>query len=119
MTNDPPAERPQPSTDQKTRTVQRFWPLVSAFAVLVVAVLIGAVVMLRGAGNPLGFDTEWTDEILEHHLTGSRLKREQPRRLMDVLGEAGLLFVRSENSGGQFATARFAETGVARYVAPI
>jgi undecaprenyl-diphosphatase len=66
MTNDPPAERPQPSTDQKTRTVQRFWPLVSAFAVLVVAVLIGAVVMLRGAGNPLGLDTEWMDEILEH-----------------------------------------------------
>lgn len=56
----------EPSTDQKTRRVQRFWPLVSAFAVLVVAVLIGALVMLRGAGNPLGFDTEWMDEIVEH-----------------------------------------------------
>lgn len=66
MTNDPPGESAQPSTDQKTRKVQRFWPLVSAFAVLVVAVLIGALVMLRGAGNPLGFDTEWMDEILEH-----------------------------------------------------
>lgn len=56
----------EPSTDQKTRKVQRFWPLVSGFAVLVVAVLIGALVMLRGAGNPLGFDTEWMDEIVEH-----------------------------------------------------
>ena len=56
----------EPSTDQKTRREQRFWPLVSAFAVLVVAVLIGALVMLRGAGNPLGFDTEWMDEIVEH-----------------------------------------------------
>jgi undecaprenyl-diphosphatase len=55
-----------PSVDQKTRKVQRFWPLVSAFAVLVVAVLIGLLVMLRGAGNPLGFDTEWMDEIIEH-----------------------------------------------------
>jgi membrane-associated phospholipid phosphatase len=56
----------EPSTDRKTRKIQRFWPLVSAFAVLVVAVLIGALVMLRGAGNPLGFDTEWMDEIIEH-----------------------------------------------------
>ena len=66
MTNDPPAERTPQSVDQKTRKVQRFWPLVSAFAVLVVAVLIGAIVMLRGAGNPLGFDTEWMHEIVEH-----------------------------------------------------
>ena len=56
----------EPSTDQKTRRVQRLWPLVSAFAVLVLAVLIGVLVMLRGAGNPLGFDTEWMDEIVEH-----------------------------------------------------
>ncbi|WP_374947634.1 phosphatase PAP2 family protein [Agreia sp.] len=56
----------EPSVDQKTRRVQRFWPLVSALAVLVVAVLIGTLVMLRGAGNPLGFDTEWMDEIIEH-----------------------------------------------------
>jgi len=56
----------EPSTDQKTRRVQRLWPLVSAFAVLVLAVLIGALVMLRGAGNPLGFDTEWMEEIVEH-----------------------------------------------------
>ncbi|SKA93066.1 undecaprenyl-diphosphatase [Agreia bicolorata] len=65
MTTDPSGETTQ-SVDQKTRRVQRFWPLVSGFAVLVVAVLIGAVVMLRGAGNPLGLDTEWMDEILEH-----------------------------------------------------
>lgn len=56
----------EPTTDQKTRKVQRFWPLVSGFGVLVVAVLIGALVMLRGAGNPLGFDTEWMEEIVEH-----------------------------------------------------
>ncbi|KJC64191.1 hypothetical protein TZ00_10650 [Agreia bicolorata] len=62
---DPSGETTQ-SVDQKTRRVQRFWPLISGFAVLVVAVLIGAVVMLRGAGNPLGLDTEWMDEILEH-----------------------------------------------------
>jgi membrane-associated phospholipid phosphatase len=55
-----------PSVDRKTRKVQRVWPLVSAFAVLVVAVLIGLLVMVRGAGNPLGFDTEWMDEIIEH-----------------------------------------------------
>ncbi|WP_238579658.1 phosphatase PAP2 family protein [Agreia bicolorata] len=65
MMTDPSGETTQ-SVDQKTRRVQRFWPLISGFAVLVVAVLIGAVVMLRGAGNPLGLDTEWMDEILEH-----------------------------------------------------
>ncbi|MBF4633153.1 phosphatase PAP2 family protein [Agreia pratensis] len=66
MTTELPGDKTQQSVDQKTRRVQRFWPLVSAFAVLVVAVLIGALVMVRGAGNPLGFDTEWMDEILEH-----------------------------------------------------
>lgn len=70
MTTERPVQNAGPgteqSTDQKTRKVQRFWPLVSGFAVLVVAVLIGALVMLRGAGNPLGFDTEWMDEIVEH-----------------------------------------------------
>jgi membrane-associated phospholipid phosphatase len=59
-------ENAAPSTDQKTRRVQHWWPLVSAVAVLILAVLIGALVMLRGAGNPLGFDTEWMDEIIEH-----------------------------------------------------
>jgi membrane-associated phospholipid phosphatase len=66
MTSQNTGQGAEPSTDQKTRKVQRFWPLVSAFAVLVMAVLIGALVMLRGAGNPLGFDTEWMDEIIEH-----------------------------------------------------
>jgi hypothetical protein len=77
-------------------------------------------------GRPVGIPAVWcslqsavTDEILENHLTGSRLKREEPRRLMDVEGEAGLLLVRSKNGGGQLATARFAETGVARDVPPI
>jgi undecaprenyl-diphosphatase len=66
MTTENTGQNREPSTDQKTRRVQRLWPLVSAFAVLVVAVLIGALVMLRGAGNPLGVDTEWMDEIIEH-----------------------------------------------------
>jgi membrane-associated phospholipid phosphatase len=55
-----------PSTEQSTSRVQRFWPLVSALAALLLAVLLGTVVMLRRSGNPLGVDTEWMDEIVEH-----------------------------------------------------
>jgi membrane-associated phospholipid phosphatase len=54
------------SPDEKTRRVQRFWPLVSGLAVTIVAVLIGLLIMVRGAGNPLGLDTEWMHEIVEH-----------------------------------------------------
>src|SRR5215217_505837 len=65
------------------------------------------------------FERAVADEILENHVTRARLKREQPRRLMDVEPETRLLLVRGKNGGRQLAPARLAEAGVPRRMPPI
>jgi membrane-associated phospholipid phosphatase len=75
-------------SERRSRKVQRFWPLVSAFGVVVLAVLLGVLIMLRGAGNPLGIDTEWMEEIVEHRSP----VWEVPSLVMNSLG-GGLLGV--------------------------
>jgi membrane-associated phospholipid phosphatase len=75
-------------SERRSRKVQRFWPLVSAFGAVLLGVLIGVLIMLRGAGNPLGVDTEWMDEIVEHRSP----VWEVPSLVMNALG-GGLIGV--------------------------
>ncbi|CAD5991895.1 phosphatase PAP2 family protein [Agreia sp. COWG] len=72
--------------DLKTRRVERFWPLISAVAVLVVAVLVGVLITIRRAGNPLGVDTEWMNEIVEHRSPVWEI----PSLIMNYVGGGGV-----------------------------
>lgn len=51
--------------DKNPEWVTRRWPFIAGFVALGAAVLLGAIVMARGAGV-LRVDAEWMDEILEH-----------------------------------------------------
>ena len=55
-----PAEAPVPYR------VTRRWPVVSASVAVLLAIVLGAVVVLRERGLPFSFDAEWMDEIVEH-----------------------------------------------------
>lgn len=68
--------------------IQRFWPIISALAAVLLAVALGAVVLLREQGRPFGFDAEWMEEIVEHRAPFW----EAPSLVMNFLG------------GGFFAT---------------
>lgn len=69
-------------TVETNRRIARFGPLISAIAVVVLAVALGAVIVWRENGLPFDVDTEWMDEIIEHR---SRLW-EVPALLMDFVG---------------------------------
>lgn len=57
---------PETAATPATRRIARRWPLVSGAVALVLAVGLGALIVLRGAGRPLEIDAEWMDEIIEH-----------------------------------------------------
>ncbi|MBC7442026.1 MAG: phosphatase PAP2 family protein [Ramlibacter sp.] len=57
---------PETAATPATRRIARRWPLVSGVAALLLAVSLGALVVLRDNGRPLRIDTEWMDEIIEH-----------------------------------------------------
>ncbi|WP_241973435.1 phosphatase PAP2 family protein [Cryobacterium sp. TMT2-15-1] len=57
---------PETAATPATRRIARRWPLVSGSAALLLAVGLGALIVLRGNGRPLKIDAEWMDEILEH-----------------------------------------------------
>jgi len=80
----------QPTTPESAPSlkVARRAPLISAIVAILLAVALGVVIVLRDAGNPFGFDTEWMEEIVEHRAP----YWEVPSLLMNFLG------------GGIFAT---------------
>jgi len=53
---------PSPAT---TRKVARFWPLVSGGIALVIGVVLGFIIFLRG-NLPIEADAEWMEEVVEH-----------------------------------------------------
>ncbi|TFD00508.1 phosphatase PAP2 family protein [Cryobacterium sinapicolor] len=57
---------PETAATPATRRIARRWPLVSGAAALLLAVGLGALIVVRGNGSPLKIDAEWMDEILEH-----------------------------------------------------
>lgn len=73
----------QPISDQ----VSRRWPLVSGVIAVVVAVLLGVIIAIRG-NVPFEGDTEWMEEILEHR----NPLWEVPSLLMDFLGGGWFAF---------------------------
>jgi membrane-associated phospholipid phosphatase len=46
--------------------ISRLWPLVSAGAVLVLALGLGLLIFYREQDKPFGFELEWMGEIVEH-----------------------------------------------------
>lgn len=65
---DPVAPQPQPdaAADASSHRIARRWPLISGAIAVLLAVLLGALILLRGNGRPIEADVEWMEEILEH-----------------------------------------------------
>lgn len=65
---DPVAPQPQPdaAADASSHRIARRWPLISGAIAVLLAVLLGALILLRGNGRPIEADAEWMAEILEH-----------------------------------------------------
>jgi len=82
MSDDQPVSE-QPLSDQ----VSRRWPLVSGVIAVVVAVLLGVIIAIRG-NLPFEADAEWMEEILEHR----NPLWEVPSLLMDFLGGGWFAF---------------------------
>ena len=53
---------PSPAT---TRKVARFWPVVSGGIALVIGIVLGLIIFIRG-NLPIEADAEWMEEIVEH-----------------------------------------------------
>ncbi|TFC44089.1 phosphatase PAP2 family protein [Cryobacterium sp. TMT1-21] len=57
---------PETAATPATRRIARRWPLISGVVALLLAVSLGALIVVRDNGRPLRIDTEWMDEIIEH-----------------------------------------------------
>ena len=66
---------------ENSARISRFWPLVSGALTIVVVVLLGVIILVRG-NLPFEFDAEWMSEILEERVP----ILEVGARLMDFLG---------------------------------
>lgn len=60
------AGTPEVAAGPPAKRVARWWPLVSGIAALVLAVGLGALIVLRDKGLPLWIDTEWMNELIEN-----------------------------------------------------
>jgi membrane-associated phospholipid phosphatase len=74
-----------------SRRVARRWPLISGAVAVLLAFMLGALILTRGAGRPIEADAEWMAEILEHRSP----VWEVPALLMNFLGAgiAGVIVI--------------------------
>ena len=61
-----PEVGPETAADPAARRIARRWPLLSGLVAVLLAAGLGALIVFRDNGNPLGIDAEWMDEIIEH-----------------------------------------------------
>ncbi|MCY7287457.1 MAG: phosphatase PAP2 family protein [Cryobacterium sp.] len=57
---------PETAATSATLRIARRWPLISGVVALLLALGLGALIVLRGTARPLEIDAEWMDEIIEH-----------------------------------------------------
>lgn len=60
-----PSEHPSPTTERQAARITNHWPWISGVGALVLAVLLGIVVTVRGAQN-FEIDAEWMEELAEN-----------------------------------------------------
>ncbi|MGO4783123.1 phosphatase PAP2 family protein [Cryobacterium sp. W22_MBD10_FK3] len=79
------------AADAPSRRIARRWPLISGAVAVVLAFLLGALILTRGAGRPIEADAEWMEEILEHRSP----VWEVPALVMNFLGAgiAGVIVI--------------------------
>ncbi|TFD54595.1 phosphatase PAP2 family protein [Cryobacterium frigoriphilum] len=89
----PPAGSPAPelAATPAARRISRRWPLISGLLALALAVILGALIVVRGEGRPLRLDAEWMEEIIEHR----NPVWEVPSLVMNFLGAgvAGVIVI--------------------------
>lgn len=73
---------PEEAATQPAKRVSRRWPLISGLSAVALALLLGALVVLRDPRNPGYIDTEWMDELLEHRASFWEI----PALVMNYLG---------------------------------
>jgi membrane-associated phospholipid phosphatase len=56
---------PEVAATPPAKRISRRWPLISGLSALALALLLGALVVLRDPRTPLSIDTEWMDELVE------------------------------------------------------
>jgi membrane-associated phospholipid phosphatase len=57
---------PETAATPASRRIARRWPLISGVVALLLALGLGALIVLRDTARPLKIDAEWMDEIIEH-----------------------------------------------------
>lgn len=57
---------PEVAATPPAKRISRRWPLISGLSALALALLLGALVVLRDPRTPVYIDTEWMDELVEH-----------------------------------------------------
>ncbi|MCU1445002.1 phosphatase PAP2 family protein [Cryobacterium sp.] len=87
----PAAAKAEAAADAPSRRIARRWPLISGAIAVLLAFLLGALILARGAGRPIEADAEWMEEILEHRSP----VWEVPALLMNFLGAgiAGVIVI--------------------------
>jgi membrane-associated phospholipid phosphatase len=65
-TMDNSVNKPEVAAEPAAKRVTQRWPLISGAGALVLAVVLGALIVLRGGGRPLWIDNEWLAELVEH-----------------------------------------------------
>lgn len=87
----PPAGAAETAAAAPSRRVARRWPLISGAVAVLLAFMLGALILTRGAGRPIEADAEWMEEILEHRSP----VWEVPALLMNFLGAgiAGVIVI--------------------------
>jgi membrane-associated phospholipid phosphatase len=73
---------PEVAATPPAKRISRRWPLISGLSALALALLLGALVMLRDPRNPLSIDTEWMDELVEERTAFWQV----PALLMNYVG---------------------------------
>ncbi|HYI34158.1 MAG TPA: phosphatase PAP2 family protein [Glaciibacter sp.] len=73
---------PEAAATPPAKRISRRWPLISGLSALALALLLGALVVLRDPRNPVYIDTEWMDELVEHRTSFWQI----PALVMNYLG---------------------------------
>ncbi len=73
---------PEVAATPPAKRISRRWPLISGLSALALALVLGALVVLRDPRNPVYIDTEWMDELVEHRTSFWQV----PALLMNYIG---------------------------------
>lgn len=73
---------PEVAATPPAKRISKRWPLISGLSALALALLLGALVVLRDPRNPVYIDTEWMDELVEHRTSFWQI----PALLMNYVG---------------------------------